>query len=55
MMRMNVQPNTYSIEDLHKMKESHRKWVQRQLNRGLLEFGFTKPENCNTQYKFWTI
>lgn len=37
---IDVQPNTYSIQDLHEMKEKHEKWVNRQLNRGTLEFGF---------------
>lgn len=37
---IDVQPNTYSIEDIREMKEAHEKWVQSQLNRGMLEFGF---------------
>lgn len=38
------QPNTYPVEEVRKIKENHEKWVIKQLEIGMLDFGFTELE-----------
>ena len=41
---VDAQPNSYSVEDLLKIKVNHELWVKESLNHGMMEFSFSELE-----------